>query len=250
VWKNELRTEVVTIGPGFAISYDADGKELWRLPMQSAITIASPFAWNGTLYLTSGAGGEPTRPVAAIRPGASGEIAVPAASQAPAGERQAAQPATGEQPTQGGAQPGEGEPAPVAGDAKLVQGKPGEPVIWYDPAAGGPYLPTPLIYDGRLYVLNEKGVLAVRDAATGREIYKSRIHREARNFTASPWAYRDSVFMINEEGATFVIGAGADQVELRGINRLDDFVEATPALSGDRLLIRTKGKLYSLRQGE
>ena len=34
VWNNELRTEVVAVGTGFAVSYDLDGKELWRLPIQ------------------------------------------------------------------------------------------------------------------------------------------------------------------------------------------------------------------------
>ena len=206
VWTNPLRTEVVTVGPGFAISYALDGRELWRLPIASAITIASPFAADGILYLSAGAGGEPTRPVVALRPGASGAIAVP--------------------------EPG------TSSDA----------VVWYEATAGGSYLPTPLVYQGRLYVLNEKGILAVSDAATGKEIYRSRIHREARNFTASPWAYNGAVFMINEEGITFAIAAG-DELEVLAINRLgeDDFVEASPAISGDRLLIRTQSRLYSIR---
>jgi outer membrane protein assembly factor BamB len=205
IWNNPLRTELVTIGPGFAISYDLDGKELWRLPLGSMTTIASPFAWEGTLYLTAGASAEPVHPVAAVRPGASGQIALP--------------------------EPG------TTSDA----------VVWYDPTAGGSYLPTPLIYDGRLYVLNDKGILSVHDARTGKPIYRSRVHREARNFTASPWAYNGAVFMINEEGTTFVVAAG-DELEVKGINRIDDFVEATPALSGDRLLVRTQSKLYSIRQ--
>ncbi|HVR29464.1 MAG TPA: PQQ-binding-like beta-propeller repeat protein [Thermoanaerobaculia bacterium] len=215
VWNNLLRTELVTVGPGWAISYDLDGNELWRLPMASAITIASPFAWEGTLYLSAGAGGGPTRPAAAVRPGGSGEIALPHDRH-----------------------PATGQPAPETST---------DVVLWYDATAGGSYLPTPLVYQDRLYVLNEKGILSVYGAKTGREIYRSRIHREARNFTASPWAYGDAVFMINEEGTTFVVAAG-DELEVLGINRLDEFVEATPALAGDRLLIRTKSRLYSIRQ--
>ena len=207
VWSNELRSELVTMLPGFAVSYDVDsGKELWRLPIGTSSTIPSPFAWEGNVYLSAGVSAEPVHPVAVIRPGASGEIALP------------------------------------------VEGKASDAMLWYDAKAGGSYLPTPLIYDGRLYVLSDRGILAVHDARTGKEIYKSRVHREARNFTASPWAYNGSIFMINEEGTTFVIAAG-DQLELQGINRLDDeFVEATPALSGDRLLVRTQKKLYSIRQ--
>ncbi len=150
----------------------------------------------------------PVKPLAAIAPGASGTIELPA------------------------------EPGP--GKDKL---------LWYDKTAGGSYLPTPVAYDGVIYVLNEKGILAAHDAATGKQIYKSRVHAEARNFTASPWAYGDAIFMINEEGTTFVIDAG-NEMKVLGLNRLgdDEFVEATPAISGDRLLIRTQNKLYSIRQ--
>ena len=207
VWSNELRTEVVAVGTGFAVSYDLDGKELWRLATNSGIAIASPFASDGKLYIAAGAGGGPNRPLVAIEAGASGTLEAPAE-----------------------AGPGRGK------------------LIWYDATAGGTYLPTPVAYDGLLYVLNEKGILAAHDAATGKQIYKSRIHAEARNFTASPWAYGDAVFMISEEGTTFVIAAGGE-MKLLGVNKLgeDEFVEATPAISGDRLLIRTQNKLYSIR---
>ena len=67
IWKNEKRTEIVTIGPGLAISYDGDGKELWRIGGMSAMTIPSPFAYDGLLYLNGGTG----KIVAAIKPGAS-----------------------------------------------------------------------------------------------------------------------------------------------------------------------------------
>jgi hypothetical protein len=46
-----------------------------------------------------------------------------------------------------------------------------------------------------------------------------------------------------------VVAAGGE-MKLLGVNRLgdDEFVEATPAISGDRLLIRTQKRLYSIRQ--
>ncbi len=74
VWENELRTEVVTIGPGAVISYGLDGKELWRMERMGAVAIQSPFAWNGLLYVTSGTSGDDNRPIVAIRPGGSGDI--------------------------------------------------------------------------------------------------------------------------------------------------------------------------------
>lgn len=205
VWDNELRTEVVTVGPGWVISYDMDGNELWRMSRMSLMSIQSPFAWNGLLYATSGQAGEPEKPIVAIRPGGSGDIT----------------------PAEGADQ--------------------GDYVAWYNRVAGGTYLPTPVIYDDGLYVLGDSGIFAKYDPGTGERLYRSRIHPTARNFTASPWAYDGKVFVLNEEGDTFVIEAG-DEFALLGVNSLDEFSMATPAIAGDRLLIRTQSKLYSIRE--
>jgi hypothetical protein len=205
VWHNEQRTEVVTNGPGWVISYDLDGNELWRMSRFSGMAIQSPFAWNGMLYVTSGVAGEQNKPIAAIRPGGSGDITPP-------------------------------------DDADQ-----GEYVAWYNRVAGGTYLPTPVIYEGGLYVLGDNGIFARYDPLTGERVYRSRIHQQARNFTASPWAYDGKIFVLNEEGDTFVIKAG-EKFEFLGINSLDEFSMATPAIVGDRLLIRTRSKLYSIRE--
>ena len=73
VWENGVRTEVVTIGRGFVISYDTQGRELWRLKGMTQAT-PSPVAADGLLYVGSGSQGEANRPLLAIRPGASGDI--------------------------------------------------------------------------------------------------------------------------------------------------------------------------------
>ena len=70
VWKSPQRTEVVTVGPGVAVSYDTAGKELWRLSGMSSIPIPSPFAYEGLLYVNGGRG----KPLYAIKPGATGDL--------------------------------------------------------------------------------------------------------------------------------------------------------------------------------
>lgn len=80
----------------------------------------------------------------------------------------------------------------------------------------------------------------------GQRIYQSRVPPGASAFTASPWAYNGHVFVMSEEGDTFVIEA-ANEYRLVRTNSLDDFSMATPAIVGDRLLIRTQHRLYSIR---
>jgi hypothetical protein len=54
------------------------------------------------------------------------------------------------------------------------------------------------------------------------------------------------VFCLSEEGKTFVIAAG-EKYELPHINSPDEMAQATPAIVGDRLLLWTESRLYSIR---
>jgi outer membrane protein assembly factor BamB len=198
IWKNSQRTEIVTIGPGLAVSYDLEGKELWRLGGMSAMPIPSPFAYEGLLYLNGGG----SKALAAVKPGAIGDLTTP-------------------------------------DGAKL-----NDFVAWLQPKAGT-YLPTELAYDGGLYVLTNNGIITRFDAKTGMQTYKARIG-EGGDFTASPWGYDGKIFCMNEEGKTFVLRAG-DKYELLDSNDLDEMALATPALIGDRLILRTENHLYSIR---
>jgi len=121
-----------------------------------------------------------------------------------------------------------------------------EYVVWSQ-ARGGTYLPSALAYQGAVYTLTETGILNRFDAKTGKQTYKTRIDPKATAFTTSPWAYNGKLFCLSEEGQTFVISSG-EEFRLLHVNELDDFAQASPALVGDRLLIRTESRLYSIRR--
>jgi outer membrane protein assembly factor BamB len=121
-----------------------------------------------------------------------------------------------------------------------------EYIVWSQPR-GGTYLPSALAYDGVVYTLTETGILNRYDAKTGKQSYKTRIDPMATAFTTSPWAYNGKLFCLSEEGQTFVVGTG-EEFKLLHVNELDDFTQASPALVGDRLLIRTEKRLYSIRR--
>lgn len=198
VWKHGLRTEIVTVGPMIAVSYDLTGKELWRLSGMSPAPIPTPFAYDGLLYIDGGRG----RPLFAVKPGATGDISLSRSADS------------------------------------------NEFVVWSQ-ARGGTYLPSPVAYQGGIYVLTETGMLNRFDAKTGKQTYKERLG--AGNFTTSPWAYNGKIFCLSEEGVTFVVTAG-ENFKVLHTNVLDEMAQATPALVGERLLIRTETKLYSIRK--
>src|SRR5579863_3850116 len=78
VWQNPQRTELVTAGTNRVRSYDLDGNVLWELAGMSIITIGTPLAQNGLLYVGSGYVLDLKRPLYAIRPGGTGNISLPA----------------------------------------------------------------------------------------------------------------------------------------------------------------------------
>lgn len=78
VWENGARTEIVTAGTGKVRAYDTDGQLLWWLQGMSGITIATPYAANGLLYVSSGYVLDQRKPLYAIRPGAKGDISLAA----------------------------------------------------------------------------------------------------------------------------------------------------------------------------
>lgn len=123
-----------------------------------------------------------------------------------------------------------------------------EYVVWSQPRAGT-YLPSPVAYQGGVYVLTETGILSRFDAKSGKLTYKTRIDPAATAFTTSPWAYNGRLFCLSEEGQTFVIAAG-EKFELLHTNQLNEMALASPAIVGERLLVRTESRLYSIRRGK
>ena len=76
VWKNDVRTEIVTSGRGGVRSYGLDGELLWELHGMSTLVIPTPFSEHGLLYINSGYIADQSRPVYAVRPGATGDISL------------------------------------------------------------------------------------------------------------------------------------------------------------------------------
>jgi len=137
----------------------------------------------------------------------------------------------------------------ASGDISLQEGQTtNEFIAWFDPK-GGPYNPSPLLYGDYFYVLFDFGFLSCHDARTGKAIYEKQRVRPDRQtaFTASPWAANGKIFALSEEGDTFVFQSGAEY-KLLYKNSLDEMCMATPAIAGDRLLIRTLTKLYCFRK--
>lgn len=133
----------------------------------------------------------------------------------------------------------------ASGNITLAKGQESsEFVAWFHPRASA-YTSSPLVYRGRMYVVNDNGILTVFDARTGKEIYKARAGGTGNTFSASPWAADGKVYLLSEDGHTFVIEAGDKYVELAR-NSVDEMSFASPALAPNTLFLRTQTKLYRI----
>ena len=119
-------------------------------------------------------------------------------------------------------------------------------IAWFQPLLGT-YVTSAIVYRGAYYTLLDRGMMLAHDARTGEEIYGRKRLRPGSGFTASPWAYNGKIFVLSEDGETFVVRAGPE-FEIVATNSLNEMALATPAVAGDSLFIRTQTTLYRLSE--
>ena len=106
-----------------------------------------------------------------------------------------------------------------------------------------PYVPAPLVYDGRFYMVKNGGIITALDVATGQTLKEGRSPGAPGEYFASPVAADGKVYLASAGGRISVLKAGG-QWDVLGVNDLGDEIHATPALSGGRIFVRTRGALY------
>jgi outer membrane protein assembly factor BamB len=106
-----------------------------------------------------------------------------------------------------------------------------------------PQLPTALLYQNVLYMLNDTGVLTTLDPATAALFKQGRVRGVSDRYFSSPVAADGKIFLISETGIVTVLKAGGDQ-EILAVNELDEECYATPAIADGRIYIRTRTTLF------
>jgi len=110
---------------------------------------------------------------------------------------------------------------------------------------GLPYVPSPLFYDGRIYLIRDGGMLSSFDAKTGRPFYLQERLEATESYYASPVAADGRIYVASVPGKVTVVKAGGDKPEILHQANFGERILATPALAGDRLYLRTQTKLYA-----
>ncbi len=124
----------------------------------------------------------------------------------------------------------------------------GTPAVVWTLDRDTPYVPSPLVYDGLLYVLKgNTGILSVFDAKTGKPHYALQRLDAVPNVFASPVGAAGRVYIAGREGATVVLKNGPAFEQL-AVNTLQDGFDASPALVDGEIYLRGNRYLYCIAE--
>jgi len=155
--------------------------------------------------------------------------------------------------------------SPAYGDGMLVatcgQGGRGEVMICVAPggdgeagstplryvrpkAQGVPYVPTPIIHNGRIYLWNDDGTFFLANLADGKNIARERI---GGSFFSSPVMIDGKLFNVSHDGEIVVVSVADDAIKIEGRSPLGDSAYASPAVANGGVYFRGFKKLAFLK---
>jgi outer membrane protein assembly factor BamB len=129
----------------------------------------------------------------------------------------------------------------VGGSGELPQSS----IAWKH-GRGVPYVATPVLYEGILWMVKDGGIVTKLEAASGRLLQEERVPGVG-NYFASPVAGDGKVYFTSESGTVSVVAAEQDWRVISS-REFHEKTFATPALHEGRLYLRTEAALYSFQK--
>lgn len=119
-------------------------------------------------------------------------------------------------------------------------------IVWQN-QRGNSYTPSPVLHDGKLYLLTDNGMLSCLDAKTGTPYYQQVRLSKPYNFKASPVAAAGKLYLASEEGDVIVVKMG-EKFEILATNTLEGqtFI-GTPAIVDGEIYLRGQNTLFCVR---
>jgi outer membrane protein assembly factor BamB len=116
-------------------------------------------------------------------------------------------------------------------------------VLWKE-TKGVPEVPSPLVWQQRVYLIRSGGLLVCRDLETGRLIYENRVGSPAGYF-ASPVLAGSNLFLASDQGIVTIVRAG-DTFEVLARHEFKEPIIASPAVANNRLYLRSAQHLWAI----
>jgi outer membrane protein assembly factor BamB len=113
---------------------------------------------------------------------------------------------------------------------------------------GIPYVASPLLYDGRLYLVAAGGIVTCLDPATGEPHFDRKRLADHGEYYASPVGVDGHVIVCSSAGTIFVLRS-ADEFELVRTVELGEPIHATPAIVDGTVYLRSGAHLWAFGRG-
>jgi outer membrane protein assembly factor BamB len=119
-------------------------------------------------------------------------------------------------------------------------------VVWQN-QKGNSYTASPVLHDGKLYVLTDSGMLSCFDAKTGKAFYQQQRLPKPYNFKASPVGVNGKLYLASEEGDVIVVKMG-ETYEVLATNTLEGQIFiGTPAIADGEIYLRGQNTLFCIK---
>jgi outer membrane protein assembly factor BamB len=231
-----LVTMIENDSESYTLGLDAKtGRNLWKLDRPKSANWTSPIAWQADAK---------SAPLAVLQ-SSKGLLAVDAASGSRIWEYSEGASTMSSSVAAAGV-----IYAPSHGLTALSPKSSGEPPeqLWRSRQIN-PATISPLVLNGRLYSINNAGVLTAADLKTGGGLWKLRL---TGPFSGSPVGTGNHLLAISESGLLQIVdlsgpeGVAASQLQLALNEKTKELVLCTPALSGTHVFVRTDGTLWRI----
>lgn len=107
----------------------------------------------------------------------------------------------------------------------------------------GTFVPTPIAYGGKVYLVGDHGLVTCIDPETGKTVWSDTFGKNRAKFYASPLIADGKLYAPREDGVVFVAGV-QDGFKLLAENDMDESIIASPVPTSNRLLIRGIDHLF------
>ena len=124
----------------------------------------------------------------------------------------------------------------------------GSDAIAWSHTRGLAYTTSPVLYDNKLYVVTDNGMVSAFNAVTGEPFYAQTRLPKTYNFKASPVGANGKLYLATEDGDVVVLKMG-EKFEVLATNTLTDQVFiASPVIADGEIYLRGQNTLFCIRE--
>lgn len=116
--------------------------------------------------------------------------------------------------------------------------------VWKHTTKGADHLVSPLVAEGRMFLVKGKGLLSAYEIEKGEPLYVRKRFNNASTYLGAPIFGDGKIFVPAENGKIVVLSSSGEFQDALAVNDMGESCINAPAIADGRLFIRTRNHLY------